>query len=191
MLTPTVFRSIIFASNPLFTRLTRTTLLPAFMQAMSDYKMTPGLRATHGVLGTVFSLRMLGVFMVLPVLTGMALQGRQRNLIISVRSVFWAGAGYLSEIPLGCPTALCGVNAVSADWRYLSRARHCRALPSIWGIVWGRRRYGVPALLLPPPCWRSCLTSLHLTYFKRWRLSASALVSPRRCRDGIRADRYP
>ena len=44
---------------------------------MNDYKMTPGeLRATWG-LGTVFSLRMLGMFMVLPVLTtyGMALRG--------------------------------------------------------------------------------------------------------------------
>ena len=44
---------------------------------MNDNKMTPGeLRATWG-LGTVFSLRMLGMFMVLPVLTtyGMALQG--------------------------------------------------------------------------------------------------------------------
>ena len=36
---------------------------------MNDNKMTPGeLRATWG-LGTVFSLRMLGMFMVLPVLT--------------------------------------------------------------------------------------------------------------------------
>lgn len=44
---------------------------------MNDNKMTPvELRATWG-LGTVFSLRMLGMFMVLPVLTtyGMALQG--------------------------------------------------------------------------------------------------------------------
>ncbi|STV95785.1 transport protein [Klebsiella michiganensis] len=45
--------------------------------------MTPGeLRATWG-LGTVFSLRMLGMFMVLPVLTtyGMALQGASEALI--------------------------------------------------------------------------------------------------------------
>ena len=50
---------------------------------MNDYKMTPGeLRATWG-LGTVFSLRMLGMFMVLPVLTtyGMALQGASEALI--------------------------------------------------------------------------------------------------------------
>ncbi len=50
---------------------------------MNDNKMTPGeLRATWG-LGTVFSLRMLGMFMVLPVLTtyGMALQGASEALI--------------------------------------------------------------------------------------------------------------
>ena len=50
---------------------------------MNDNKMTPvELRATWG-LGTVFSLRMLGMFMVLPVLTtyGMALQGASETLI--------------------------------------------------------------------------------------------------------------
>ena len=50
---------------------------------MNDNKMTPvELRATRG-LGTVFSLRMLGMFMVLPVLTtyGMALQGASESLI--------------------------------------------------------------------------------------------------------------
>lgn len=43
---------------------------------MNDYKMTPGERRATWGLGTVFSLRMLGMFMVLPVLTtyGMALQ---------------------------------------------------------------------------------------------------------------------
>ncbi len=48
---------------------------------MNDYKMTPGeLRATWG-LGTVFSLRMLGMFMVLPVLTtyGMACRAPARR----------------------------------------------------------------------------------------------------------------
>jgi len=50
---------------------------------MNDNKMTPvELRATWG-LGTVFSLRMLGLFMVLPVLTtyGMAFQGASETLI--------------------------------------------------------------------------------------------------------------
>ncbi len=49
---------------------------------MNDYKMTPVSGARPG-LGTVFSLRMLGMFMVLPVLTtyGMALQGASEALI--------------------------------------------------------------------------------------------------------------
>lgn len=33
---------------------------------MNDYKMTPGERRATWGLGTVFSLRMLGMFMVLP-----------------------------------------------------------------------------------------------------------------------------
>ncbi|TMQ92178.1 MFS transporter, partial [Escherichia coli] len=42
---------------------------------MNDYKMTPGERRAPWGLGTVFSLRMLGMFMVLPVLntSGMSL----------------------------------------------------------------------------------------------------------------------
>ncbi len=66
---------------------------------MNDYKMTPGeLRATWG-LGTVFSLRMLGMFMVLPVLTtyGMALQGRQRSINRHCDRHLRTGAGYLSN----------------------------------------------------------------------------------------------
>ena len=50
---------------------------------MNDNAMTPlERRATWG-LGTVFSLRMLGMFMVLPVLTtyGMALNGASETLI--------------------------------------------------------------------------------------------------------------
>ncbi len=50
---------------------------------MNDYKITPGERRATWGLGTVFSLRMLGMFMVLPVLTtyGMALQGASEALI--------------------------------------------------------------------------------------------------------------
>lgn len=50
---------------------------------MNDYKMTSGERRATWGLGTVFSLRMLGMFMVLPVLTtyGMALQGASEALI--------------------------------------------------------------------------------------------------------------
>lgn len=52
---------------------------------MNDYKkMTPGeRRATWGFRDRIFTLRMLGMFMVLPVLTtyGMALQGASEALI--------------------------------------------------------------------------------------------------------------
>ena len=50
---------------------------------MHDFKMTRGeLRATWA-LGSLFSLRMLGMFMVLPVLTtyGMSLAGATETLI--------------------------------------------------------------------------------------------------------------
>ena len=60
---------------------------------MNDYKMTPGERRATWGLGTVFSLRMLGMFMVLPVLTtyGMALQGASEALIgIATRCACWA-----------------------------------------------------------------------------------------------------
>lgn len=82
---------------------------------MNDYKMTPGeLRATWG-LGTVFSLRMLGMFMVLPVLTtyGMALQGASEALI-GIAIGIYGLAQAIFQFPLGCcPTAL----AVTADCR--------------------------------------------------------------------------
>lgn len=69
--------------------------------------MTPGeLRATRG-LGTVFSLRMLGMFMVLPVLTtyGMALQGASEALIGLAIGIYGWRRRY-SRSPLACsPTA--------------------------------------------------------------------------------------
>ena len=69
---------------------------------MNDYKMTPGeLRATWG-LGTVFSLRMLGMFMVLPVLTtyGMALQGASEALIGLAIGIYGL-AQAIFQIPFG------------------------------------------------------------------------------------------
>ena len=69
---------------------------------MNDNKMTPGeLRATWG-LGTVFSLRMLGMFMVLPVLTtyGMALQGASEALIGLAIGIYGL-AQAVFQIPFG------------------------------------------------------------------------------------------
>lgn len=64
--------------------------------------MTPGeLRATWG-LGTVFSLRMLGMFMVLPVLTtyGMVLQGASEALIGLAIGIYGL-AQAVFQIPFG------------------------------------------------------------------------------------------
>ena len=69
---------------------------------MNDNKMTPGeLRATWG-LGTVFSLRMLGMFMVLPVLTtyGMALQGASEALIGLAIGIYGL-AQAIFQVPFG------------------------------------------------------------------------------------------
>lgn len=151
---------------------------------MNDYKMTPGeLRATWG-LGTVFSLRMLGMFMVLPVLTtyGMALQGASEALIgIAIgiyglaQAIFQIPFGLLSD-RIGRKPLIVGGLAVFVAGSVIAALSH-----SIWGIILGERYKG-PALL-PPPSWRSCLTSpASKTAPKRWRLSASALVSPSRLR---------
>lgn len=151
---------------------------------MNDYKMTPGeLRATWG-LGTVFSLRMLGMFMVLPVLTtyGMALQGASEALIgIAIgiyglaQAIFQIPFGLLSD-RIGRKPLIVGGLAVFVAGSVIAALSH-----SIWGIILGRALQG-PALL-PPPSWRSCLTSpASKTVPKRWRLSASALVSPSRLR---------
>ena len=50
---------------------------------MNDFTMTRGERRATWALGSVFSLRMLGMFMVLPVLTtyGMSLAGASEALI--------------------------------------------------------------------------------------------------------------
>ncbi|AHF75058.1 putative transport protein [Candidatus Sodalis pierantonius str. SOPE] len=85
---------------------------------MNDTKMTGmELRATWG-LGTVFSLRMLGMFMVLPVLTtyGMALQGASESLIVGGLLVFALGSAI----------------AVLTD--------------NIWGVILGRALQGSGAI---------------------------------------------
>lgn len=152
---------------------------------MNDYKMTPGeLRATWG-LGTVFSLRMLGMFMVLPVLTtyGMALQGASEALIgIAIgiyglaQAIFQIPFGLLSD-RIGRKPLIVGGLAVFVAGSVIAALSH-----SIWGIILGRALQEITALL-PPPSWRFYLISPESkTVPKRWRLSASALVSPSRLR---------
>lgn len=159
---------------------------------MNDYKMTPGeLRATWG-LGTVFSLRMLGMFMVLPVLTtyGMALQGASEALIgIAIgiyglaQAIFQIPFGLLSD-RIGRKPLIVGGLAVFVAGSVIAALSH-----SIWGIILGRALQG-PALL-PPPSWRSCLTSPASKPYQSDGVYRRQLWYHLRDCDGIRADRYP
>ncbi|MFP9229154.1 MFS transporter [Pectobacterium cacticida] len=116
---------------------------------MNDNKMTPGeLRATWG-LGTVFSLRMLGMFMVLPVLTtyGMALQGASEALIgIAIgiyglmQAIFQIPFGLLSD-RLGRKPLIVGGLLIFALGSVIAALSD-----SIWGIILGRALQGAGAI---------------------------------------------
>lgn len=116
---------------------------------MNDYKMTPGeLRATWG-LGTVFSLRMLGMFMVLPVLTtyGMALEGASEALIglaIGIyglaQAVFQIPFGLLSD-RVGRKPLIVGGLAIFVIGSIIAALSD-----SIWGIILGRALQGSGAI---------------------------------------------
>lgn len=116
---------------------------------MNDYKMTPGeLRATWG-LGTVFSLRMLGMFMALPVLTtyGMALQGASQALIglaIGIyglaQAIFQIPFGLLSD-RIGRKPLIVGGLAV-----FILGSIIAALSDSIWGIILGRALQGSGAI---------------------------------------------
>ncbi|MCL2897609.1 MFS transporter [Brenneria tiliae] len=116
---------------------------------MNDNKMTPGeLRATWG-LGTVFSLRMLGMFMVLPVLTtyGMALQGASESLIgiaIGIYGLMQA----VFQIPFGLMSDRVGRKPLIVGGLLIFALGSVIAAlsDSIWGIILGRALQGSGAI---------------------------------------------
>ncbi|MFB4357249.1 MFS transporter [Pantoea sp. BS_4] len=116
---------------------------------MNDNKMTPvELRATWG-LGTVFSLRMLGMFMVLPVLTtyGMALQGASETLIGLAIGIYGL-AQAIFQIPFGLLSDRIGRKPliVGGLLLFVLGSVIAASTESIWGIILGRALQGSGAI---------------------------------------------
>ena len=116
---------------------------------MNDYKMTPvELRATWG-LGTVFSLRMLGMFMVLPVLTtyGMALQGASEALIGLAIGIYGL-AQAIFQIPFGLLSDRIGRKPliIGGLLIFVLGSVIAALSESIWGVILGRALQGSGAI---------------------------------------------
>ncbi len=119
---------------------------------MKDKKMTRmELRATWS-LGTVFSLRMLGIFMVLPVLTtyGMALQEASESLIglaIGIygltQAIFQIPCGLLSD-RVGRKPIIIGSFLV-----FILGSVIAARTDSIWGVILGRALQGFGTIAAP------------------------------------------
>lgn len=116
---------------------------------MNDNKMTQGeWRATWG-LGMVFSLRMLGMFMVLPVLTtyGMILQGATETLIGLAIGIYGL-AQAVFQIPVGLISDRLGRKPLIVAGLLLFAIGSVIAAitTSIWGVILGRAIQGSGAI---------------------------------------------
>ncbi|MFB2828986.1 MFS transporter [Aeromonas jandaei] len=116
---------------------------------MNDFTMTRGERRATWALGSVFSLRMLGMFMVLPVLTtyGMSLAGASEALIglaIGIygmtQALFQIQFGLLSD-KVGRKPLIVGGLLMFALGSVIAALTH-----SIWGVILGRALQGSGAI---------------------------------------------
>ncbi|MCW0506596.1 hypothetical protein A9R10_03490 [Aeromonas piscicola] len=116
---------------------------------MNDFTMTRGERRATWALGSVFSLRMLGMFMVLPVLTtyGMSLAGASEALIglaIGIygmtQALFQIPFGLLSD-RIGRKPLIVGGLLMFALGSVIAALTH-----SIWGVILGRALQGSGAI---------------------------------------------
>jgi len=116
---------------------------------VNDNQMTPQeSRATWG-LGTVFSLRMLGMFMVLPVLTtyGMALSGASETLI-GIAIGIYGLAQAVFQIPFGLMSDRVGRKPliVFGLISFCIGSIVAASTDSIWGVIIGRALQGSGAI---------------------------------------------
>lgn len=116
---------------------------------MNDNMMNPQeLRATWG-LGTVFSLRMLGLFMVLPVLTtyGMALRDASEALIGIAIGIYGLTQAIL-QLPFGLLSDRIGRKPLIVMGLIIFSLGSVIAAmsDSIWGIILGRALQGMGAI---------------------------------------------
>jgi MFS family permease len=116
---------------------------------MNDNQMTSEERRATWGLGAVFSLRMLGMFMVLPVLTtyGMALQGATQALIGIAIGVYGL-AQALFQIPFGLLSDKVGRRPLIVGGLLVFALGSIVAATSdsIWGIILGRALQGSGAI---------------------------------------------
>ena len=116
---------------------------------MNDNRMTTDERRATWGLGAVFSLRMLGMFMVLPVLTtyGMALQGATQSLI-GIAIGIYGLAQALFQIPFGLLSDRVGRRPliVAGLLIFALGSMVAATTDSIWGIILGRGLQGSGAI---------------------------------------------